>query len=44
MSDGTLAGMVSGRELREEMEEKRAREKERLEKLGDEVIGSRYSL
>ena len=39
MSDGTLAGMVSGRELRKEMEEKRAREQRRLEKLGDDVTG-----
>ncbi|KAI8108844.1 hypothetical protein M9435_005261 [Picochlorum sp. BPE23] len=39
MSDGTLAGMVSGRELRKEMEEKRAREQKRLEKLGDAVTG-----
>ena len=39
MSDSTLAGMVSGRELRQEMEEKRAREQRRLEKLGDDVTG-----
>eukprot|EP00884_Botryococcus_braunii_P001158 jgi/Botrbrau1/11042/Bobra.92_2s0013.2 len=39
MSDGTIAGMVSGRAVVEEMERKRAAERERFEKLDASVSG-----
>ena len=39
MSDGTLAGMVTGQELMKEMAEKRRRDIEKFEKLGDSVTG-----
>lgn len=39
MSDGTLAGMVTGKELMKEMAEKRRKDIEEFEKLGDSVTG-----
>ena len=39
MSDGSLAGMISGKELMKEMEEKRRREREQFAALGDHVTG-----
>ena len=39
MSDGSLAGMISGKELMKEMEEKRRREREKFASLDDHVTG-----
>ena len=41
MSDGSLAGMVSGKEIMKEMDMKRKREKERFSKLDDSITGRR---